>query len=82
MAEGADHLPKFGTMGGIDAKTGAPPAASSSILETGIGDITSGSKQNFPVDPISRGIGGSSAPTHSSHGAAAYGGALPVQAQP
>ena len=57
-------------MGGIDAKTGAPPA---SIHESSIGDISSGAKQNFPQDPISHGIGSSSA-THGAHGASPYGG--------
>ena len=73
--EGPDSIPKFGSMGGIDAKTGAPPA---SIHESSIGDISSGAKQNFPQDPISHGIGSGSA-THGAHGASPYGGeGLPV----
>ena len=68
--EGPDSIPKFGSMGGIDAKTGAPPA---SIHESSIGDISSGAKQNFPQDPISHGIGSGSA-THGAHGASPYGG--------
>ena len=69
-AEGPDSIPKFGTMGGIDAKTGAPPA---SIHETSISDISGGAKQNFPQDPISQGIGSTGA-GHASHGAASFGG--------
>lgn len=73
-AEGPDSIPKFGTMGGIDAKTGAPPA---SIHETSIGDISGGAKQNFPQDPISHGIGSTGA-GHASHGAASFGGTFSV----
>ena len=72
--DGPDSIPKFGTTGGIDAKTGAPPG---SIHETSIGDISSGAKQNFPQDPISQGIGGTGA-GHASHGAASFGGTYSV----
>ena len=68
--EGPDSIPKFGSMGGIDAKTGAPPA---SIHESSIGDISSSAKQNFPQDPISHGIGSGSA-KHGAHGVSPYGG--------
>jgi len=69
-------------MGGIDAKTGAPPSAPGSIHETSIGDISKGAKQNFPQDPISSGIGGTGIGAHSSHGASSYGGMLlPTSAQ-
>ena len=44
----ADDVPKFGTPGGIDAKTGAAP---SSIHETSISDVSNRAKQNFPCGP-------------------------------
>ncbi len=73
----ADDVPKFGTPGGIDAKTGAAP---SSIHETSISDVSNRAKQNFPVDPVSTNIGGPGPAMHSSHGAASYGGVRPIYA--